>query len=94
MGESKLEPEKNKAIERIAALVHNLSINKMKYLFSKCEKHPTGEYTIPKWVATQWQKQMSTEYRDAPPEEQEADRREAKKYIELILQIIQKEFSA
>jgi len=85
--------EKNKIVERVAATCHTQWSSWMKYLFSKCDRHPTGEYTIPKWAVDRWNRQLATEYKDLPPEEQESDKKEARKYIKLILQMIEKELT-
>lgn len=83
--------EQNKTIERVAALCHIQWASWMRYLFTKCEKHASGEVIIPKWAVERWERQMGQDYKELTDTEKESDRREAKKFIKLILQMAEKE---
>jgi tRNA A37 N6-isopentenylltransferase MiaA len=77
----------NKIVERVAATCHTQWSSWMKYLFSKCDRHPTGEYTIPKWAVDRWNRQLATEYKDLPPEEQETHSPNDRKRINRVREI-------
>ena len=89
-----MNEESNKTTERVAALYHVEWANWLKFLFSKCEKHSNGDYTIPKWIAEKWQKEMGTEYFSLSEDDKNSDRKEAKKFVNLILQMIERELKS
>jgi hypothetical protein len=57
----------------------------MEHLFRKCEIHPDGTATIPKWAVDRWKRQIATNYKELSEEEKNSDREEADRYLEVIL---------
>ena len=77
--------------EELAALCHEQWAGWMKHLFSKCEQVIHGEdivedigLLIPQGYVDALQKQMKTAYADLSPAEQDADRKEADRFIALL----------
>lgn len=73
----------NNIRERIAAIQHEQWSGWMKYLFSKCKRQElTSE--IPKVWRDRWERQIDTPYSQLTDKEQESDRVEADKLLQLI----------
>jgi len=53
-------------------------------MFSKCDSHADGSYTIPKGSVARWRRQMVTPYSDLPQSEKDSDLIEADKFLALI----------
>lgn len=71
--------------EELAAYAHEAWSGWMRYLFSKCEsKFRDGSLEIPPWAVERWMRQMNTDYKDLPLEEQLLDQAEAAKIMALI----------
>jgi len=66
----------------LAAYAHKAWIGWTKYMFSKCVENRDGSLTIPVEFVKRWQRQMDIDYKDLPPEEQESDKKEAKKIMD------------
>jgi hypothetical protein len=56
----------------------------MKYLFGKGRFNTDGSFTIHPQLVQRWQRQMSTPYPQLPDVEQNSDRLEANKFIDLL----------
>ena len=78
--------------EKLADLCHDQWTCWMEYLFSKCveevrtengKSFKTGNIIIPRWAVERWQRQMETEYENLSEDEQDSDRKEADKFLEL-----------
>lgn len=72
--------------ERLANLCHEQWSDWMKYLFSKGIFNEDGTWTMPTWAVERWTRQMNTPLVELSESEQETDRREADKFIEIINQ--------
>ena len=70
--------------EQLAELAHEQWSGWMKYLFDKSTINDDGTATIPPWAVERWYRQMNTEYKDLPTHEQDSDRTEADKIIDLV----------
>lgn len=70
--------------EKLAQLAHSQWSGWMEYLFSKGTFNDDGTWTMPAWAVERWKRQMITPYADLPEPEQESDRKEADKFLEVI----------
>ena len=73
--------------ELLADLCHSQWSGWMKYLFSKCSNNGGGALIIPAQFVTRWKRQLSIPYSELSKEEQDSDRKEADKFIELIMSV-------
>ena len=77
--------------EKLADLCHRQWCGWMEYLFSKCIEETgqfdknTGNLVIPAWAVERWKRQMNTPYQDLSEKERESDRKEADRFISLLL---------
>lgn len=78
---------KNSIIEGIANYEHDRWSRWQKYLFSKSIKNKDGSFTIPKEYVERWTKQMNTTYYELPHNEQESDKKEAKRILNVIREV-------
>lgn len=69
--------------EKLAALAHVQWSGWMRHLFTK-SKHIGGAEVIPSEYVERWKRQMITPYADLPPEEQESDRAEADRVLNIL----------
>lgn len=70
--------------EMVADLCHKIWCDWMVYVFSEClVDMKDGTMIIPAWAVKKWNRQLQTHYLDLSDEEQESDRIEARKFIEL-----------
>lgn len=70
--------------EELAELCHEQWSNWMRYLFSKGTIHEDGTWTMPQWAVERWQHQMATDYEHLSEDEQNSDRVEANKFLEVV----------
>ena len=70
--------------EKLAELCHNQWSDWMEYLFSKGTFNEDGTWTMPKEFVDRWRRQMNTPYEGLYEPEQESDRKEADKFIDII----------
>jgi len=72
--------------EELASYAHDAWAGWMKYLFSKCLGHPSGnlELIIPASCVKRWTRQMHTPYSELPEEERESDIREADRILDTV----------
>lgn len=70
--------------EALANLCHRQWSNWMSYLFSKCIFTSDGGLVIPPEYVERWRRQMITPYEQLSEEEQESDRKEADKFLNII----------
>ena len=73
-------------VEKLADLCHDQWSGWMKYLFSRCSVNFDGSVTIPEWAVTRWKRQMLEDYKDLSENEQNSDKDEARRFIELLKQ--------
>ena len=77
--------------EELADLCHKQWSGWMEYLFSKCTAETgqfgrdTGNLVIPERSVERWQRQLHTPYADLSEDERESDRKEADKFIAIML---------
>lgn len=69
--------------EALANLCHQQWAGWINYMFSKCE-YIDGNFVIPALLVDRWRRQMITPYEKLPLDEQESDRKEADKFIQLM----------
>lgn len=70
--------------EAVAELAHKQWAGWMKYLFSKGTFNEDGTWTMPEEFVRRWTRQAMTPYRKLSPEEQDSDRKEADKFLDLL----------
>lgn len=70
--------------EDLSNLAHEQWGGWMKYLFEKSTKNEDGTVTIPQWAVERWEIQMNTPYGELSKQEQNSDRNEAVKFLEVI----------
>lgn len=70
--------------EKLADLCHDQWAGWMRYMFSKAPLNDDGTWTMPSSLVERWQRQMSTPYSELSGPEQDSDRNEAAKFIEVI----------
>ena len=70
--------------EKFAVLSHEQWAGWMDYLFSKGTFNKDGTWTMPKWAVKRWKQQAKTPFSDLSHDEQESDRKEADKFLELL----------
>lgn len=76
--------EKGKDLkEDLANLAHDQWSHWMKYMFSKSVENQDGSITIPKELVERWTRQMNTDYANLSESEQDSDRNEANKFLEV-----------
>lgn len=71
-------------IEKLAALQHEIWSHWMKYLFEVSTHNIDGTVTIPADKVARWKRQMNTKYENLSSEEQESDKEQSIKVINLI----------
>ena len=77
-------------VEKGADLEHKRWARWQSYLFSKSEWTKNG-YLIPKELCFKWQRQIDTSYSELSEEEKESDRKEVRKYLPQIRQLLKDE---
>jgi len=70
--------------EKLAELCHSQWSGWMQYLFSKGTFNDDGTWTMPDWAVRRWKRQMESSYEDLLANEQDSDRKEADKFIDLL----------
>ncbi len=78
------EGEEMSQREKLAELAHSQWSGWMRYLFSKGRFNEDGTWTMPSWAVSRWKKQMETPYSELSESEQESDRNEADRFLEVI----------
>ncbi len=71
--------------EQLAKLSHEQWAGWMDYLFEKSDLNADETVTIPTWATKRWRKQKATPYHELAESEQDSDRREADKFLEVIV---------
>lgn len=71
-------------IEKLADLEHDSWSRWMKYLFSKGEFNENGTWTMPASLVLRWLRQMETPYEHLSEDEKEWDRKEVRKFLNVI----------
>lgn len=70
--------------EDLSNLAHEQWSGWMQYLFEKSIKNEDGTVTIPAWAVERWERQINTPYSELSEQEQNSDRNEADKFLEVI----------
>ena len=70
-------------VDALADYAHEAWSGWMKYLFSKSTLNEDGSVTIPKELVDRWTRQMNTNYYRLSEQEQESDKVEARKMLEI-----------
>ena len=70
--------------EALADYAHGAWSGWMRYLFSQCQLHTDGSFTIPPDLAERWDRQTKTPYANLTKEEQDSDRKEADRMLEIV----------
>lgn len=74
----------NRLREALADVQDAIWAHWMKYQFSVCIKNEDGSLTIPAEKVERWTRQMNTDYSELTDKEQESDRHQADKTVEVI----------
>ena len=69
--------------EELANLCHEQWSGWVKYMFSKGTLNEDGTWTMPIEFVQRWTRQMNTPYTELSESEQNSDRNEADKFIEI-----------
>lgn len=70
--------------EPLADLCHQQWSGWMRHLFLFGTKNDDGTFTVAADKVARWVRQMGTDYTNLPGEEQDSDRKEARKFIDLL----------
>ncbi len=71
--------------EKLAAIEHERWADWQSYVHSKCLSLEDGLYiVIPKQLFQQWQRQIKTPYGELSEKEKDADRKQVRRYWDLI----------
>lgn len=70
--------------EALANLCHEQWSNWLRYMFSKGTFNEDNSWTMPSEFVERWVRQMNTSYMNLSEAEQESDRKEADKFIEVM----------
>jgi len=70
--------------EDLSNLAHEQWSGWMKHLFKQSTKNEDGTVTIPQWAVEKWERQMNTPYGELSEQEQNLDRNEADRVLEII----------
>ena len=71
-------------LERLSRLAHEQWSGWMEYVFLKSTENPDGTVTIPKRAVDRWKRQMNTDYAELSETEKDSDRKEARKFLEIM----------
>lgn len=85
LGDNVMQIKPRSIREEIAALCHRQWAGWMDYMFSKAEVNQDGSWTMPKEFVARWKRQAETDYADLSESEQNSDRNEADKFIDIFL---------
>jgi len=80
--------------EALADLCHRQWSGWMTFLFSKCTRINGGGRYIPVEFVERWQRQIDTDYAGLSEDERDSDRKEADKFIDLIIATVSREVNA
>ena len=70
--------------ERLAAEMHTIWSDWMKYMFARCFPLHNGDHVILAYFVGRWQRQMNTDYEQLSEHEKESDRELADKIAAII----------
>ena len=73
--------------EALAALAHIMWSGWMDYMFSRCAETETGDLVIPAVWVERWRRQVRTPYQQLTFQEQESDREEADKMLDVLAKV-------
>ena len=71
-------------LEMVAELCHEQWSGWMRHLFTKGQMGAGGTFLIWEPLVTRWARQMNTPYAELSEPEKESDRKEARRFLELI----------
>lgn len=71
-------------VDKLAEVQHEIWAHWMKHLFEVSTTNEDGSVTIPSDKVRRWKRQMSTQYSDLSPMEQESDIEQARKILNVI----------
>lgn len=81
-------------LNRLADMAHEVWAHWMRYLFSVSVQNEDGSVTIPADKVARWKRQMDTNYYDLTEREQRSDISQAKKYLAVFWDELDKLFGA
>ena len=88
--EQRLSERLNKLLEALAALEHERWSHWQRYVHGKCVPVGNdGALLIPGDLVRHWESQMQTHYSQLTETEKESDREQVRKYLPLIIDILQ-----
>lgn len=74
-------------VEIFSAFAHKQWSGWTNYQWEKCTLNADGSMTIPASLVDRWTRQANAPYDELSPEEQESDRNEARKMVELAIKL-------
>ena len=80
--------EDDRAIDRLAAVEHDRWAHWQQYLHDHCERRNDGSLEIPGHLVRRWEAQIRTPYVELPPEEQESDREQVRRYLPTVVDVL------
>ena len=78
-------------VETLASVEHERWSHWQRYMHSKCiPQGDDGALLIPADMVKRWEKQIATPYSELTEDEKESDREQVRKYLPLIVEILNK----
>jgi len=71
-------------VEPLADMCHRQWVHWMTYLFKQGDFNEDGSFTVNAESMNRWLRQVASDYKSLSGKEQDSDREQAKKYIELL----------
>ena len=81
---------KSEKLEELADIEHQRWSAWQRYLHTQCFADEDGNLIIPKEKVKHWERQINTDYKDLSEAEKESDIEEVKRYLPLIIDILNK----
>jgi hypothetical protein len=77
-------------VEALASIEHERWCHWQSFLHSKCVPRADGALLIPADLVKRWEKQIETPYSELTNKEKESDREQVRKYLPLIVGVLNK----
>jgi hypothetical protein len=80
--------EDDRAIDRLAAIEHERWAHWQQYVHDRCERRDDGSLVIPPELVSRWEEQIRTPFAELPPEEQQSDREQVRRYLPTVVEVL------
>ena len=78
----------DRATEALAVVEHDRWAHWQRYLHSKGTLRKDGSLVLPATLVAQWQRQITTGYRDLSDQEKDSDREQVREYLRVLEAIL------